>query len=127
MRRYVVTTLVVALSLTGLVASSTPAAAATGTIQVSVNAGSLTATATSGLAAFTIADSLQVSTPSPGTVRVQVWNELEDKTGPAILWSSDPECTAAGVSSPVAVITCTATKAAVDFSAVAVATSTGRF
>ena len=124
MRRYVVTTLVVALSLTGLVASSTPAAAATGTIQVSVNAGSLTATATSGLAAFTIADSLQVSTPSPGTVRVQVWNELEDKTGPAILWSSDPECTAAGVSSPVAVITCTATKAAVDFSAVAVATST---
>ena len=124
MRRYVVTTLVAALSLTGLVATSTPAAAATGTIQVSVNAGSLTATATSGLAAFTIADSLRVSTPSPGTVRVQIWNELEDKTGPAILWSSDPECTAAGISSPVAVITCTATKAAVDFSAVSVTTST---
>ena len=124
MRRYAIAALAAALSLTGLVAASTPAAAATGTIQVSVNAGSLTAIATSGLAAFTVADTLQVSSPSSGTVRVQIWNELEDKTGPAILWSSGPECTAAGVSSPVAVITCTATKAAVDFSAVSVATST---
>ena len=124
MRRYVVTAFAAALSLTGLVGVSTPAAAATGTIRVSVSAGSLTATATSGLAAFDITDSLQVSSPSSGTVRVQIWNELEDTIGPAMLWSSDPQCTAADVSSPVAAITCTATRAAVDFSAASVATST---
>ena len=124
MRRHSVAILVAPLILSGLFAASTPAAAATGTIQVSVNAGSLTAIATSGLAAFDIADTLQVSTPSSGTVRVQIWNELEGKAGSAILWSTDPGCTATGASSPTTVITCTATKAVVDFSAASVTTST---
>ena len=124
MRRLLIASLAIALSLGGFVAGVSPSTAATGTIQVSVDSGSLTAVASSSLAAFDTADSLQVSTPSPGTVRLQTWNELDDKAGPALLWSSDPNCTAAGATSPVSVITCTSARASVNFSAVSVKTFT---
>ena len=124
MRRIVTAALAATLGLAGLVATAVPSAAATGTIQVSVTSGSLTAVASASLAAFDGADSLQVSTPSSGTVRVQIWDELNDKAGPALLWSSDPNCTAAGATSPVSVITCTSTKASVNFSSASVKTFT---
>lgn len=124
MRRLLIASLAIALSLGGFVAGVSPSTAATGTIQVSVASGSLTAVASASLAAFDGADSLQVSTPSSGTVRVQIWDELDDKAGPALLWSSDPNCTAAGATSPVSVITCTATGASVNFSAASVKTFT---
>ena len=124
MRRIVTAALAATLGLAGLVATAAPSAAANGTIQVSVTSGSLTAVASASLAAFDGADSLQVSTPSSGTVRVQIWDELNDKAGPALLWSSDPNCTAAGATSPVSVITCTASKASVNFSSASVKTFT---
>jgi hypothetical protein len=124
MRRIVTAGLAATLGLAGLVATAAPSAAANGTIQVSVSAGSLTAVASASLAAFDGADSLQVSSPSSGTVRVQIWDELDDKAGPALLWSSDPNCTVAGATSPVSVITCTATKASVNFSSASVKTFT---
>ncbi len=124
MRRAALAALAAALTLGGVAATTAPATASTGTIRVSVVSGSLTATATAGLAAFDIADALQVSTPSTGSVRVQLWNELEERPGRAILWSDDPHCTVASSSSPVSAITCTATKASVDFSSASVTTST---
>lgn len=110
--------------MVGLTTTASPAHASSGTIEVSVASGALNAVAASGLSAFAVSDALQISTPSSGTVRVQIWNELDDQAGPALLWSSDPNCTAAGINSPVAVITCTATKASVDFSAASTKTYT---
>lgn len=124
MRRFITASLATTLGLVGLMATVTPSYAAVGTVQVSVVSGVLKATASAGLTAFDLADSLQVSALSSGTVRVQIWNELDDQAGPALLWSSDPNCTTAGVGSPVSTITCTATRASVDFSAVNVRTST---
>lgn len=110
--------------MVGLTTTASPAHGSSGTIEVSVASGALTAKASGALAAFAVSDALQISTPSSGTVRVQIWNELDDQAGTALLWSSDPNCTAAGINSPVAVITCTATKAAVDFSAASTKTYT---
>lgn len=124
MRRLLIASLATAVSMAGLALGASPSSAATGAIEVSVVSGALTVKASAGLAAFGPADSLQVSAPSSSTVRVQIWNELDDQAGPALLWSADPNCTTAAVTSPVTVITCTATRASVNFSAVSVKTFT---
>ena len=124
MRRIVTAALAATLGLAGLVATAAPSAAATGTIQVSVSAGSLTAVASASLAPLAGPDFLQVSSPSSGMVRVQILDERDDNAGAALLWSSDPNCTAAGASSPVSVITCTASKASVNLSSASVKTFT---
>ena len=124
MRRYVTASLAAALGLAGLATTATPASAATGTIQVSVVSGAVKSTASAGLAAFDIAEGLQVSTPSAGSVQLRMWNERDDVAGMPVLWSTDPKCTSASQSNAVTVITCTATSASIDFSAASVKTST---
>ena len=128
MRPYLRAAVAVALGLSGLAAATVPAvgaSAATGSLQVSVISGALKATADSGLAAFPARDALQISSPSAGTVRIRMWNEVDETAGSAILWSNDSRCTSVSASSPVSAITCTTvTSALIDFSATSTTTST---